>query len=93
MFVAFVFFWLGICYAVSCFIPKLPSAVLQTFSSNVTPIYVCQYIFILYIQILIVGENTFNVPITLLFFAVYTVLSYYMAKAYKKFRKRNKAKA
>ena len=83
MYVAFVLAWLGICYFISTILPKLMSDVLKKFSTNVTVIYVMQYILIIYIQVLITGETVFSAPIILGITVLYTVIAYYGAIAYK----------
>lgn len=95
MFIGFVFFWIGICYALHHITVKPVMKVLEKFSSNVTVIYVFQYVLILYIEVIAFGdEAALNVPLTLALFAAYTIVSYFAAIGYKAFmKKRKNAKA
>ena len=91
MFIAFVLFWLGVCYALSLlfrdgFIMKL----LAKFSSNVTPIYVCQYILIIYVSTLATYDCFYRAPVVTAIFIVFTILAYFMAAGYKKVTKKSK---
>ena len=92
MFVAFVGAWLGICYGISNILPASVMGVMKKFSTNVTVIYVIQYILIIYIQVLIVGETVFSAPIVRGIAAVYTLAAYWGAVAYKKLIATQKAK-
>lgn len=85
MYVAFVLAWLGVCFFISAILPELLSNVLKRFSTNVTVIYVMQYILIIYIQVLVTGETVFSAPIVLGITVLYTVIAYYGAIAYKKY--------
>lgn len=90
MFIAFVLFWLGLCYALYHILPEKIMKVLKTCSANVTPMYICQYIFIMYIAVIgFCDDANFNVPITLAIFVVYTIGSYFLAIKYKQYKKRN----
>lgn len=85
MFIGFVFLWLGICYAIYHILAKPVMKVLEKFSSNVTIIYVCQYILIIYIEVLAFGDEAeLNVPFTLLLFIAYTAIAYFASIGYKK---------
>ena len=91
MVLGFVLFWLGLCYALYHILPKKIIKFLETCSINVTPMYVCQYILIIYMVILPFGEEaSFNTPITIAIFVVYTIGSYFMSIVYKNYKKRFK---
>lgn len=92
MFLGFVFMWLGICYAIYHILAKPIMKVLEKFSSNVTVIYVCQYVLIIYIEVLAFGDEAeLNAPLTLALAAVYVVISYFAAKFYKSLKAKKKA--
>lgn len=84
MYLGFVLFWLGVCYALSAILAKPVKNFLNTCSRNVTPMYVCQYILIIYIEVLAFGDEAeLNVPITLALVLAYIVAAYFGAKAWK----------
>lgn len=93
MFIGFVFMWLGICYALFHITPKPVMRILEKFSSNVTIIYICQYILIIYIEVIAFGDEAeLGVLLTLALFAVYTVISYFASIGYKSIVKKRKSK-
>ena len=93
MFIGFVFFWLGLCYAARHILVKPVMKVLETFSSNVTIIYVCQYILIIYIEVLAFGDEAeLGVLPTVGLFVLFTVISFFASVGYKKLVKGKKAK-
>lgn len=92
MFVGFVFFWLGLCFAASHIIVKPVMKVLEKLSSNVTVIYVCQYVLIIYVEVLLFGDEAeLTVLPTLGLFALFAVISYFVSIGYKKLMKKKKA--
>ena len=94
MYVSFVLSWLGICYFINSILPESIRNVMKKFSSNVTVIYVIQYILIIYVQVLICQETYFNAAIVIGFTVLYTVIAYFGAILYKKFlakKEKNKA--
>ena len=94
MYVSFVLSWLGLCYFINSILPESIRNVMKKFSSNVTVIYVIQYILIIYVQVLICQETYFNAAIVIGFTVLYTVIAYFGAILYKKFlakKEKNKA--
>lgn len=92
MFIGFVFMWIGICYALYHITAKPVMKVLEKFSSNVTIIYICQYVLIIYIEVIAFGDEAeLGVLPTLALFAAYTVISYFASIAYKNFIKKRKS--
>ena len=93
MFIGFVFAWLGICYALYHITAKPVMKVLEKFSSNVTIIYICQYVLIIFIEVIAFGDEAeLNVPLTLALFAAYTIVSYFASIGYKSIVRKNKEK-
>lgn len=85
-YIAFILAWLGICFMIGKIIPDFLMNVLTKCSRNITPIYVAQYVLIVYVKAFVVGDAVFNVPVTLLFFAAYTAAAYFAADLYKTLR-------
>lgn len=91
MFIGFVFMWLGICYALYHITAKPVMKILEKFSSNVTIIYVCQYVLIIFIEVIAFGDEAeLGVLLTLALFVAYTVISYFASIGYKKILKKKK---
>ena len=88
MFIAFILMWIGILYAISSYLANFIMSFLKTLSVHVTLFYCLQYFFIIYIQVLIFGDNPeWGMMPTLLMFIGVTIASYLATLAYKKLRK------
>ena len=88
MFIAFVLAWIGLMYLVAKVLPNLIMSCLKTISVLVTPFYVLQYIFIIYIAVLVFGDEAeWEMGPTLLMFVAVTILSYIVAVIYSKIRR------
>lgn len=90
----YALFWLSLCYALSGYIPDSIRKIMENCSRNITYIYLLQYIFIINLQVFILGEDVrFGRVEVFVFTVLIFVICYLISQAickYKMQRRMNK---
>ena len=72
---AFGFGYLALCYVASCILPESVKTYFKQLSSNITKMYVIQYVVIIYTyEFIAAEESTLNLPLTLIASLVFFII-------------------